>query len=416
MDKIKVIVSHPGKQHSFQTATAMEKYGMLQYYVTSVYHKEGSITSLIAKLANGDLRKKLLMRYCSSVPVDKVKQINELFVVLTLFLNRFPVFNYLTENWNFFVESLFYKKLMKFVKKEKPDAIVIYNGSSNKHLKKLGSMNVVKIMDMSIAKREYVHDILQREIDETGISEIRKMHMSYWNKKMLRNDKQGCDMIDYFLVPSHFVESSLIVSGISYDKIKFVPYGVDINMFSYRERKKKDNILKLIYVGNISYRKGSHRLLKVVSELDGVELILAGTYDKRSPLYTTYSCIKNIRFVGFVTRDKLNDLYNMCDIFVLPSLCEGMAMVGLEAMATGLPLLCTYYTGVNDVIENGINGFVYNANKNEELRKLILWFQQNMDKIPMMAENARKTSLSYSWDIYQENVAKAIIECVTEKK
>ena len=286
MDNIKIIVSHPGKQHSFQTATAMERTGILQYYVTSVYNKRGSITSLISKIAKGDLKKKLSTRFCSSISENKVKQINEIFVVITLFLNRFPLLNYFTENWNFFVESLFYKKLMKFVKKESPDAIIIYNGSSNKHLKELDNTRIVKIMDMSIAKREYIHDILQKEIDETGLKEIRKMHMSYWDEKMIRNDKEGCNMVDYFLVPSHFVELSLLSNGISREKIKLVPYGVDIKMFSYKERKRKDDILRIIYVGNISYRKGSHRLLQVVSEIDGVELFLAGTYDKNSSLYT----------------------------------------------------------------------------------------------------------------------------------
>lgn len=240
--------------------------------------------------------------------------------------------------------------------------------------------------------------------------------MSYWDEKMIRNDKEGCNMVDYFLVPSHFVELSLLSNGISREKIKLVPYGVDIKMFSYKERKRKDDILRIIYVGNISYRKGSHRLLQVVSEIDGVELFLAGTYDKNSSLYTNYSGTKNIHFMGFITRDKLNDLYNQCDIFILPSLCEGMAMVGLEAMATGLPLLCTYYSGVNDVIENGINGFVYNANKNDELKHHIIWFKNNMDKISEMSKCARETSLRYSWDIYQKNVSKAILECIKEKK
>ena len=133
--------------------------------------------------------------------------------------------------------------------------------------------------------------------------------MTYWDEKMIRNDKEGCNMVDYFLVPSHFVELSLLSNGISREKIKLVPYGVDIKMFSYKERKRKDDILRIIYVGNISYRKGSHRLLQVVSEIDGVELFLAGTYDKNSSLYTNYSGIKNIHFMGFIPRDKLNDLY-----------------------------------------------------------------------------------------------------------
>ena len=61
MDNIKIIVSHPGKQHSFQTATAMERTGILQYYVTSVYNKRGSITSLISKIAKGELDDRVFM-------------------------------------------------------------------------------------------------------------------------------------------------------------------------------------------------------------------------------------------------------------------------------------------------------------------------------------------------------------------
>lgn len=91
-------------------------------------------------------------------------------------------------------------------------------------------------------------------------------------------------------------------------------------MFSYKERKRKDDILRIIYVGNISYRKGSHRLLQVVSEIDGVELFLAGTYDKNSSLYTNYSGIKNIHFMGFITRDKLM-IYIINVIFLFFPLC-----------------------------------------------------------------------------------------------
>ena len=68
------------------------------------------------------------------------------------------------------------------------------------------------------------------------------------------------------------------------------------------------------------------------------------------------------------------------------------------------------------VIENGINGFVYNANKNDELKHHIIWFKNNMDKISEMSKCARETSLRYSWDIYQKNVSKAILECIKEKR
>ena len=87
MDNIKIIVSHPGKQTFFSNRNSNGKTGILQYYVTSVYNKRGSITSLISKIAKGDLKKKLSTRFCSSISENKVKQINEIFVVITLFLN-----------------------------------------------------------------------------------------------------------------------------------------------------------------------------------------------------------------------------------------------------------------------------------------------------------------------------------------
>lgn len=417
MDKVyNVIIAHPGKQHSFQTAIAMEKKGFLKYYVTSVYNKKGSLTRFLERHVNGDLKKKLKNRCCNILPDYKVKQINELLVVITLFLNRFPLVQYFTENWNYLVESLFYKRLMPFVKKVNPDALIIYNGSSKKHLSILSKTNIVTFMDMSIAKREYIHDILQNEINETGLNEIKKMHMSYWDSKMIKSDIEGCNMVDYFLVPSNFVKKSLVDNGVPTNKIIKVPYGVDIDKFTFIPRIKTDDILKLIYVGNISYRKGSHRLLNVVSKLKGVELYLAGTYDDNSFLYKDYKEFKHIHFLGFVTRDKLNELYNMCDVFVLPSLCEGMAMVGLEAMATGLPLICTFNTGVNDVVEDGVNGFVYKANDNDRLREKIVWFRENQDKIPTMAQNARTTSLNYSWEIYYKNVVEAVLKCIKEKE
>lgn len=414
--KYKIIVAHPGKQHSFQTAIAMKKKGFLKYYITSVYNKKGSLTRFLEEHVKGDLKKKLQSRCCALLPDEYVKQLNELPVIITLFLNRFPIVQYFTENWNYFVESLFYKRLLPFVKKENPDALIIYNGSSNKHLSVLDKTNIVKIMDMSIAKREYIHDILQEEIEETGLTEIKKMHMSYWDKKMIKSDMEGCNMIDYFFVPSNFVMDSLLKHGISLNKIIKVPYGVDLNNFTFLSRTKKDDVLRLIYVGNISYRKGSHRLLDVVSRLDGIELYLAGTYDRNSPLYYNYKEFEHIHFLGFVTRDKLNELYNNCDVFVLPSLCEGMAMVGLEAMATGLPLICTFNTGVNDVIEDGVNGFVYHANNNAELCEKIVWFKNHQEKIPKMAQQARATSLNYSWEIYHKNVANAVVKCINEKQ
>lgn len=411
---MKIIVAHPGKQHSFQLATALAKAGILDKYVTTVYLKPRSLTSLLSKLTKGDLKKKILTRKCNTIENKYVKTFNELGVILTLFLNRLP-FHKFSEYWNLYIESSFYKKLMKYTLKRKPDAIIIYNGYANKHLDILKGKPIVKIMDVSIAQRDYLRKVLQHEIDETGINQIKEDHFSYWNKTMVHNDREGCKNIDYFLAPSQFVRNSLLEAGIKNRQIKIVPYGVNVSQFTPNPDKEYNGRLKLLYVGSVSYRKGLHRLLKVISENTDTDLFIAGGYNATSKLYLKYKDNSNIHFMGFVTRDKLNALYNNCHAFVLPSLCEGMAMVGLEAMSAGLPIICSKNTGVNDVVVDGINGYVYDYNDELTLQKYINIFKQDRNCIRRMSVEARATALQYSWEHYHERVVKAIKECVNQK-
>lgn len=64
-----------------------------------------------------------------------------------------------------------------------------------------------------------------------------------------------------------------------------------------------------------------------------------------------------------------------------------------------LPIICTTYTGVNDVVQNGINGFVYDASDSKKLEEHIVWFINHREQIFDMSVAARQTALSYSWEI-----------------
>lgn len=407
---MKIIVAHPGRQHSFQTAIAMRKKGYLYKYITSVYNKRGSLTNILTKVFKGDLKKKISGRRCMELEDSDVVQINEFLVIITLFMNKIPGFNRIAEEWNRIVESSFYRKVMHYALKHNVDAIIVYNGYAKKYFERLDESGIVKIIDVSIAQREYIRDILDQEIKDSNLPIIRKEHFSYWNKKMIKNDIEGCSRADYFLVPSEFVKVSLMTHGIPEAKIRKVPYGVDVDNFTMNSKKATVGPLKLIYVGGITYRKGLHRLLDIVCKYNirQVELFLVGAYNPASKLYMDFKEYENIHFLGFVTRDKLVSVYNEAHVFVLPSFAEGMAMVGLEAMACGLPLICTRYSGVNDTISNGVNGFVYDAANSEELQDAIEWFMNNREKINDMGLAARNTSLQYTWNIYHQNVADTV--------
>ena len=68
--------------------------------------------------------------------------------------------------------------------------------------------------------------------------------------------------------------------------------------------------------------------------------------------------VNRIEYHHYPTRKQLQDLYNIAKVFILPSLVEGMSLVTLEAMACGAAVVTTDNGGVNEYIENGINGFI----------------------------------------------------------
>lgn len=100
---MKIVVIHPGKQHSFQLATALEKKRILWKYITSVYDKPNSFTRFLLGRVKGDLKKKIATRKCPNIPDNKVLQFDELLVTATLFFNRIPFLHKFSEKWNFIV-------------------------------------------------------------------------------------------------------------------------------------------------------------------------------------------------------------------------------------------------------------------------------------------------------------------------
>ena len=105
----------------------------------------------------------------------------------------------------------------------------------------------------------------------------------------------------------------------------------------------------------------------------------------------------------------MKSLYEQANVFVLPSFAEGMAQVGIEAMACGLPIICTYNSGLSDLVEEGVNGFIVKEGDLEDLKKKMQWFIDQPSAIKAMGEAARNKAKAYSWESYDNNVVNALL-------
>ena len=193
---------------------------------------------------------------------------------------------------------------------------------------------------------------------------------------------------------------SLILNGI--DTEYFNPSGVRKGM---RDDLKVNGDLVIGTVGRLCRQKGQAYLIKAfkeLCELDGhIKLIIAGDGDLKEQLVDEVKELKledKVIFVG--TQKDMVSLYNSLDIFVLPSLTEGLPMVMLEAMSMKLPVVATRVGGIPDVIQKN-EAILVSPQEVGELKDAVLRLMHNPLLRKEMGEMARARVVSdFSLDAF----------------
>lgn len=412
---MKIIVAHPSKQHSFYTAIALKKSGMLFKYITSVYDKKGTLTYFFKFILNKKNKNKATTRKIEELDNNDILILYELSALILLIIRRIPFFNKLFYNKIFnYRRKKFGIAVAKYAIKNKVDAVIMYDSTALEcfSILKKEAPNIKRILDVSIVNRLYMKKNFEEDIKRTNNNSLKKEEAILWSEKLMKYYVDEVLLSDYFFAPSQIVKKSLIYAGAHEENIFLIPYGVDLKKFSYKQKVIHSLPLKMIYVGQISYRKGIHHLLEAVKNIGGnyVNLILAGSYNPKSDLYLNYKDVSNIHFLGFITRDILEKYYQDSDVFIFPTLGEGYGLVVLESLSTGTPVITSDLAGGNDIIKDGYNGYVFEAGNNVDMINKLSIILNNMDQLPSMSANSYKSVLNMSWENYYKKIQDAIFK------
>jgi glycosyltransferase involved in cell wall biosynthesis len=169
--------------------------------------------------------------------------------------------------------------------------------------------------------------------------------------------------VDYVLSASSFVTRSFLERG--YKSERILPHARPIELADFHPAetaRPKDRPFTVIGTGTLCLRKGSPYLLEsfrlLQKKIPGVRFILRrDVADDFKPLLPQYRDLP-ITWLEMMPHAELAAHIRQADIFILPSLEDGLALTVLEALASGLPVITTPNTGASDYIRNGINGEV----------------------------------------------------------
>ena len=113
-----------------------------------------------------------------------------------------------------------------------------------------------------------------------------------------------------------------------------------------------------------------------------------------------------MELTGPVPRSEVLAQYAWADVFFLPSLCEGSATVTYEALACGLPVVCTPNTG--SVVRDGIDGFVVPMRDAAAMADRLLQFHQDRDLLESASEQARQRASEFTLEAYRTRLKQAL--------
>jgi glycosyltransferase involved in cell wall biosynthesis len=218
---------------------------------------------------------------------------------------------------------------------------------------------------------------------------------------------------DLNVCPSKSTRRELRTRG--FKKVEIWGRGVDTSRFrpDRRSRALRSRLADgdpdaplAICVGRLAPEKKMHELRPMLDAIPDLRLVIAGDGPARSDLEALFAGT-NTHFTGYLGRDELADAYAAADMFVFPSDHETFGNVVLEAMASGLPVVCARNGGPVDHVRDGDNGFMFPPGDVAEMTGLVRRLLDDEDTRRTVARGALEYAESQSWDrILDELLAK----------
>ncbi len=278
----------------------------------------------------------------------------------------------------------------------------------------------VLIEALQALKPDFVHasltlsplDFMLPEIcEELNVPLVATFHPAFDSK--LRNLKSSTQFLTYQLYASSLakynstivfsqIQKDLLVKlGVPKERVAVIPNGVDVDKYSpaYSNWKQKLGAKRLfVYQGRVSPEKNVESLLKAwkYCEMgDDCKLAIVGDGSLKANLQLYYGEEDGIIWLGFVSDEQTRiDILRSADVFILPSLIEGLSLSLLEAMACGIACIATDAGADGEVLAEGAGVVIDTQGVTTQLKTLLPLFRDHPEITQLLGQKARQRVLA----------------------
>ena len=252
------------------------------------------------------------------------------------------------------VHQWFAKKAVRYL--EGSELIHCWSQWAEPSLKWAKKRGIPTVLERSSAHIEEQGRLLNHEYARLGLKWVET------HRKIVEMELKEYSLASRIAVPSLFVEKTFLERGFKKEDLYRNALGVNLKNFKPKAKTVENKIeggFRVIYVGSMSVRKGIHDLIDGFEKanIPSSQLVLVGGKSKDLPK-NVGKLPSNIEFISHRPQSELESYYRTAHCFVMSSVEEGMAMVQMQALACGLPLICTTNTGGEDLLRmNNCFGF-----------------------------------------------------------
>lgn len=187
--------------------------------------------------------------------------------------------------------------------------------------------------------------------------------------------------VSKYIALNNFCRNKFIEAGLPESKIVVKPNFVELKPFMERKRAG------VLFVGRLSVEKGINVLLEAAIKLPNVEIKVAGTGSDANSLKN----VNNVTLLGSLTSNEVQNQMAAAVALVMPSIWfENFPRTLVEAFASGLPVIASRIGALAELIEDNVNGLLFDPGNAQDLKEKIEWAISHPEKMSQMGQKARQ--------------------------